>query len=244
MTKERKSQLWSIILNLPIKSEEVSHYAATAEAFGLPNEENDQCFPVALFHDLVEDGYIELLELAQKAHLNQEQVAAIDAITRRPEERYFDYIARLKTNEIARKVKLADLTHNIKRCADDLPTRWGLIRRYAKAYGILTEAYGILTDQWKERKDKEESKKMTFCDDERLVDALRIVRLEYDKAVTKHPEFPSGQAAVSIIAEEMGELAKEFNDGLVTGESRSRALIEAAHVAVTAIRTIQMLMGE
>lgn len=238
MTEERKSHLWSIILNLPIKSEDVSHYAATAEAFGLPNEENDQCFPVALFHDLVEDGYIELLELAQKAHLNQEQVAAIDAITRRPEERYFDdYIARLKTNEIARKVKLADLTHNIKRCADDLPTRWELIRRYAKAYGILT-------DQWKEHKDKKEAKKMIGCEDEKLVEALKIVRLEYDKAVQKHPEFPAGAGAVCIIAEELGELAKEYNDGLVTGERRDRAITEAAHVAVTAIRTIQMLMGE
>lgn len=44
--------------------------------------------------------------------------------------------------------------------------------------------------------------------------ALQIVRLEYDNAVTKHPEFPNGQGAISIIAEELGELAKEVNDNL------------------------------
>ena len=145
MTDQRKTQLFNIVSGLPITGDEISHYLGVASAFTSSSDENDQCLPVALFHDLVEDKYISMDELAKKARLNQEQIAALDAITRRPEERYFDYIARLKTNEIARKVKLADLTDNIKRCALDLPTRWGLIRRYAKAYGILT-------DQWKEYK--------------------------------------------------------------------------------------------
>ena len=76
-----------------------------------------------------------------------------------------------------------------------------------------------------------------------ILDAvLKIVRDEYRLAVEKHPEFPQGQAAVSIIAEELGELAKELNDArdAVPGAA-GRAIIEAAHVAVTAIRTIQTL---
>ena len=81
---------------------------------------------------------------------------------------------------------------------------------------------------------------MIGCEDEKLIDALKIVRREYDKAVQKHPEFPTGQASVSIIAEEMGELAKEFNEPFKPG-AYDRAITEAAHVAVTAIRTIQML---
>ena len=144
MTDNRKHQLWKIATDLPAVSvDEQMHYVSTAAAFSESTEENDKCFPVALFHDLIEDKYIGMDELAQRAHLDEEQIAALDAITRRPAERYFDYIARVKQNEIARKVKLADLSDNIKRCAFDLPTRWGLIRRYAKAYGILT-------DQWKE----------------------------------------------------------------------------------------------
>lgn len=84
---------------------------------------------------------------------------------------------------------------------------------------------------------------MIGCEDEKLMQALKIVRREYDKAVQKHPEFPAGAGAVCIIAEELGELAKEYNDSTIC-HYPDRAITEAAHVAVTAIRTIQMLMGE
>lgn len=98
---------------------------------------------VALLHDMVEDGYSTFEDLQKRFNLDAEQMAALDAITRRQGEQYFDYIKRCKQNEIAKIVKLADLQHNITRCVDDLPNRWGLIRRYAKAYGILI-------DEWKE----------------------------------------------------------------------------------------------
>jgi (p)ppGpp synthase/HD superfamily hydrolase len=99
---------------------------------------------VALLHDMVEDGYATFEELQQRFVLNDEQMAALDAITRRHGEKYFDYIQRVKQNEMAKTVKLADLQDNINRCAKDLPNRWGLIRRYAKAYGILI-------DEWREQ---------------------------------------------------------------------------------------------
>lgn len=124
---------------LKVPKEERDHYLRVAEQF----PDDDSCWRVALFHDLVEDGYISIPELTCQADLKVYEVAAIEAITRKESERYFDYIARLKQNEIARKVKLADLTDNIKRCSGNLPERWGLLRRYAKAYGILI-------DQWKE----------------------------------------------------------------------------------------------
>ena len=94
MTDQRKTQLFNIVSGLPITGDEISHYLGVASAFTSSSDENDQCLPVALFHDLVEDKYISMDELAKKARLNQEQIAALDAITRRPEERYFDYIAR------------------------------------------------------------------------------------------------------------------------------------------------------
>lgn len=92
---------------------------------------------------MVEDGYATFEELQQRFDLDAEQMAALDAITRRQGEKYFDYIERVKQNEMAKTVKLADLQDNINRCAKDLPNRWGLIRRYAKAYGILI-------GEWKE----------------------------------------------------------------------------------------------
>lgn len=85
----------------------------------------------------------------------------------------------------------------------------------------------------------------TDCDDKKLMEVMPILRREYDKAVAKHQQFARNSTdAVCVIAEELGELAKEVNDKAANGEWRKRALTEAAHVAVTAIRTIQMLMGE
>lgn len=75
-------------------------------------------------------------------------------------------------------------------------------------------------------------------------EALDIVRDEYDKAIQKHPVFArTRQEVVSIIAEELGELAMEMNDFECCPGWVDRAITEAAHVAVTAIRTIQMLKG-
>ena len=103
---------------------------------------SDRYRSIALLHDIVEDGYATLEELQQRFSLDAEQIEALEAITRRQGEKYFDYIQRVKQNEMAKTVKLADLQDNINRCAEDLTNRWELIMRYAKAYGILI-------DEWK-----------------------------------------------------------------------------------------------
>ena len=123
--------------------DEVTHAWRVAE--NTKEHSSDDCiYVVALLHDVVEDGYASFEQLQKLYGLNAEQMSALDAITRRQGETYFDYIARCKQNEMAKIVKLADLQHNITRCANDLPNRWGLLRRYAKAYGILI-------DEWKEQ---------------------------------------------------------------------------------------------
>jgi (p)ppGpp synthase/HD superfamily hydrolase len=120
----------------------LDEYDHACTVAGMCKDDERTCM-VALFHDVVEDGYATFEELQNRFHLDPEQMAALDAITRRDGERYFDYINRVKQNKMAKAVKLADLQHNITRCAYDLPNRWGLIRRYAKAYGMLI-------DEWKE----------------------------------------------------------------------------------------------
>lgn len=78
-----------------------------------------------------------------------------------------------------------------------------------------------------------------------FADILPVLRREYELAVEKHPEFAwNHMRAVSIITEELGELAKELNDYYISPGAEDRAMIEAAHVAVTAIRTMQMLSKE
>ena len=108
---------------------------------------DDRIYIVALLHDVVEDGYTTFEKIQKLYDLDAEQMEALNAITRQKGERYFDYIQRVKANKIAKIIKLADLQDNIARCAGDLPNYWGLLRRYAKAYGILI-------DEWKESKNE------------------------------------------------------------------------------------------
>lgn len=67
---------------------------------------------VALLHDIVEDTYVTLEALLREG-FSQEIVDAVDAITHRKNEPYKDYLVRVKANPLARKVKLADIAHNM-----------------------------------------------------------------------------------------------------------------------------------
>ena len=66
---------------------------------------------VGLMHDLIEDTPTTLDELT-KLGFGADIVGAIGLLTRTSEINYADYIVRLKPNEIARQVKLADLRDN------------------------------------------------------------------------------------------------------------------------------------
>jgi (p)ppGpp synthase/HD superfamily hydrolase len=65
---------------------------------------------VALLHDVVEDSDVRLGYI--RAEFGDEVGDAVDALTKRPKEKYFTYLARVKKDKIATKVKLIDLKHN------------------------------------------------------------------------------------------------------------------------------------
>lgn len=67
---------------------------------------------VAILHDVVEDSDWTLGNLRAEG-FSAEIIAAIDCLTKRENEPYFDYIERTKTNHIAQIVKLADLEDNM-----------------------------------------------------------------------------------------------------------------------------------
>ena len=94
---------------------------------------------VAILHDIVEDTDVSLEDLRNMGFPNK-IVKAIDYISRRNYESYFEYIDRVKTNGIARIVKIEDLKHNL------LPERINLVenneslkKRYNKALKILSQ---------------------------------------------------------------------------------------------------------
>ena len=65
---------------------------------------------VALLHDVVEDTNVSITDL-EKIFPN-EITEAVKILTHESNVNYLDYIRKIKTNILARKVKLADLEHN------------------------------------------------------------------------------------------------------------------------------------
>lgn len=93
---------------------------------------------VAMLHDIVEDSPITLEDLRDMG-FGPTIVHAVDILTRRDNEMYFQYIDRIiqSGNIIARNVKLADLTDN-QRNAYLLDH--SLIERYKKAIKLINES--------------------------------------------------------------------------------------------------------
>lgn len=65
----------------------------------------------ALLHDVAEDTNITIYDLAREG-FHEDILTALTLLTHNPAEEYMDYISRLSTCPLARKVKLADLRHN------------------------------------------------------------------------------------------------------------------------------------
>jgi len=81
-------------------------------------------FIVGLLHDAIEDAvkhnegarFQKEIEDLIKTAFNQEVVDAINAMTKLPEDDYFaDYLPRVKKNNIAKEVKIADSSHNLSK---------------------------------------------------------------------------------------------------------------------------------
>lgn len=94
---------------------------------------------VALLHDILEDCP-EWTAERLRGLFPHNYVAAIQALTRRDEESYADFIARVKTDPLAANVKLADISDNLdpRRLNQlDEVTRARLIEKYSPALQML-----------------------------------------------------------------------------------------------------------
>jgi len=94
---------------------------------------------VAVLHDVVEDGDVTLEQLQQHG-FSQSIVVAIDCLTRRNSESYEDFIARVKINNLACKVKIEDIKDNLDLTRLATVSERDLLRaiKYHKALGVLT----------------------------------------------------------------------------------------------------------
>ncbi|HEU3761031.1 TPA: GTP pyrophosphokinase [Streptococcus pneumoniae] len=66
---------------------------------------------VAYLHDVIEDTTLTLLDL-KKEGFSKNIIEAVNILTKKKGQDYQSYLNLVKTNELARVVKLADLRHN------------------------------------------------------------------------------------------------------------------------------------
>ena len=114
----------------------IFHPIAVAEMMG--DDEYAVC--VALLHDIIEDTPMTIHQLSCM-HFPVEIVEAVSILTRRVDEKYMDYLVRIKEHQLARKVKLGDLKHNsdLGRLRSVDKEALSLQKRYKKAIAFLTD---------------------------------------------------------------------------------------------------------
>lgn len=95
---------------------------------------------VALLHDVVEDTDYSLSDLCEMG-FGAEVMDALSLMTHDKAVPYMDYVAKIKSNPIARQVKLADLRHNSDTTRLDHmdETAQNRVEKYARAIKLLEE---------------------------------------------------------------------------------------------------------
>lgn len=96
---------------------------------------------VAVLHDVVEDTSMTLEELGRQG-CTEAQIMAIDSVTRREGEDYFQFLERTKLSSVGRRVKIADIEDNMslwrmKNRGEMQEKDLARIKKYMRAWSIL-----------------------------------------------------------------------------------------------------------
>jgi hypothetical protein len=105
--------------------------------------EGEEAQIVGVLHDVIEDTPVTADDLRQ-AGFSEKIIDALLCVTHRKDEPYAAYMVRCRGNEIARRVKLADLTDNSRLDRTILrPQRFDAdvarLRKYVLSYKFLTD---------------------------------------------------------------------------------------------------------
>jgi len=95
---------------------------------------------VGVLHDVIEDTPWTLEQLRAEG-FSEEIVEGVDAMSRRDNESYDEYLLRVEKNDIATRVKINDLSDNmdIRRWNEVPYQELARLQKYLKAYKQLTE---------------------------------------------------------------------------------------------------------
>ena len=102
--------------------------------------DTEEAVTAALLHDVAEDTDYTLEDLRSMGFPDA-VTDALALLTHDPSVPYLEYVERLKSNPIARSVKLADLTHNSDLSRLPVVTEKGLerVEKYRKAIKLLKQ---------------------------------------------------------------------------------------------------------
>ena len=94
----------------------------------------------ALLHDVIEDTSYTLEDLRVMG-FDEDVLSALSLLTHDDSVPYLDYVAKIRSNDIAKAVKLADLRHNSDTSRLDVIDEKALerVEKYRKAITILEE---------------------------------------------------------------------------------------------------------
>ena len=109
-----------------------THVEGVAESFA-PSQMAPALKMVAYLHDAIEDTSLTAQALLGLG-IHPKVVESVVAITKVKDEDYFVYLVRVKENDWAKRVKIADILYNL----GDSPSR-NQVKKYAKALKFLLE---------------------------------------------------------------------------------------------------------
>jgi (p)ppGpp synthase/HD superfamily hydrolase len=94
---------------------------------------------VALLHDVIEDSDVTVDDLLASG-LSNEVVTAVQILTKKEGQSYQEYLEKVKSNNLARIVKLADLKHNsdLSRLKSVTNTDYERVKKYKNAIRYLS----------------------------------------------------------------------------------------------------------
>ncbi|MBF0543510.1 MAG: hypothetical protein HQM08_03710 [Candidatus Riflebacteria bacterium] len=117
---------------------------------------------VAVLHDVAEDGFLPRSRLIE--YTSGKIAEAVYTVTRGNQESYEDFIQRIRKNELATRVKIADLHDNLDRSRIKNPTEKDLQRfqKYEKALIALQGVAKTKPDYQGKLRRKKQNQKEVF----------------------------------------------------------------------------------
>jgi len=106
----------------------ITHPAAVVQKLA---QETDEVKSVAWLHDVLEDTQYTADDL-RRSGVDEKVVDAVVRLTHIKDQSYWSYLKGVRENELSRKVKVADMLHNLS----DSPTR-NQIKKYARGLLVL-----------------------------------------------------------------------------------------------------------